>query len=91
MLRGCGERVVLPDRPTSDTLATESAAPRLPQLHVVPEPTMVHIWGGVYVPPDESAELQEVRRCEWGMVGVQDEIGPVPGTCACPLSGPEDK
>ena len=52
---------------------------------------MVHIWGGVYVPPDESAELQEVRRCEWGMVGVQDEIGPVPGTCACPLSGPEDK
>ncbi|KAL6770331.1 hypothetical protein ACKKBG_A34530 [Auxenochlorella protothecoides x Auxenochlorella symbiontica] len=30
-------------------------------LHVVPEPTMVHIWGGVYVPPDESAELQEIE------------------------------
>lgn len=43
--------------------ARTTSNPPLPnseQLHVVPEPTMVHIWGGVYVPPDESAELQEV-------------------------------
>lgn len=30
-------------------------------LHVVPEPQMVHIWAGVYVPPDENAELLEVE------------------------------
>lgn len=30
-------------------------------LHVIPEPTMVHVWGGVYVPPDEDAEGKEVE------------------------------
>ena len=30
-------------------------------LHVIPEPKMVHIWAGVYVPPDEDAELVEVE------------------------------
>ncbi len=29
-------------------------------LHIIPEPAMVHIWAGVYVPPDENAELLEV-------------------------------
>lgn len=64
-----------------------------PQLHVVPEPTMVHIWGGVYVPPDESAELQEVRGAGVGPgVGLQrgggDGAAPTPapgGTLPSPL------
>lgn len=30
-------------------------------LHVIPEPKMVHIWAGVYIPPDEDAELVEVE------------------------------
>lgn len=30
-------------------------------LHVIPEPQMVHIWAGVYIPPDDDAELMEVE------------------------------
>jgi hypothetical protein len=30
-------------------------------LHVIPEPQMVHIWAGVYIPPDDDAELLEVE------------------------------
>jgi nucleotide-binding universal stress UspA family protein len=30
-------------------------------LHLIPEPTMVHIWAGIYVPPDEDAELVEIE------------------------------
>ena len=30
-------------------------------LHVIPEPKMVHIWAGVYVPPDDDAELMELE------------------------------
>lgn len=29
-------------------------------MHVIPEPQMVHIWAGIYVPPEENAELMEV-------------------------------
>lgn len=29
-------------------------------LHVVPEPSMVHVWPGMYVPPDDDAEQDEV-------------------------------
>jgi nucleotide-binding universal stress UspA family protein len=29
-------------------------------LHVIPEPRMVHVWVGMYLPPDEQAELEEV-------------------------------
>jgi len=31
-------------------------------LHVIPEPQMIHIWSGVYIPPDEDAELVEVYK-----------------------------
>ncbi|KAI3438453.1 hypothetical protein D9Q98_000882 [Chlorella vulgaris] len=30
-------------------------------LHVVPEPQMIHLWAGAYIPPDENAELLEVE------------------------------
>ena len=30
-------------------------------LHVVPEPSMIHVWPGMYVPPDDDAEQDEVR------------------------------
>lgn len=30
-------------------------------LNVVPEPQMVHVWAGVYIPPDDDAELLEVE------------------------------
>ncbi|KAL3155908.1 hypothetical protein ABBQ32_012905 [Trebouxia sp. C0010 RCD-2024] len=30
-------------------------------LHVVPEPSMVHVWPGMYVPPDDDAEQDEVN------------------------------
>ncbi|PRW59405.1 adenine nucleotide alpha hydrolase [Chlorella sorokiniana] len=30
-------------------------------LHVVPEPQMLHLWAGTYIPPDENAELIEVE------------------------------
>ena len=30
-------------------------------LHVIPEPKMVHIWAGIYIPPDEDAELVEIE------------------------------
>lgn len=30
-------------------------------LHVVPEPQMLHLWAGAYIPPDENAELIEVE------------------------------
>jgi len=30
-------------------------------LHVIPEPRMVHIWAGIYIPPDEDAELLEIE------------------------------
>ena len=30
-------------------------------LHVIPEPKMIHIWAGVYIPPDEDAELLEIE------------------------------
>lgn len=29
-------------------------------LHVVPEPSMIHVWPGMYVPPDDDAEKEEV-------------------------------
>lgn len=29
-------------------------------LHVVPEPSMIHVWPGMYVPPDDDAEQDEV-------------------------------
>ena len=29
-------------------------------LHVVPEPSMIHVWPGMYVPPDDTAEHEEV-------------------------------
>ena len=29
-------------------------------LHVVPEPIMIHVWPGMYVPPDDDAEKDEV-------------------------------
>ncbi|KAL0036884.1 hypothetical protein WJX77_003501 [Trebouxia sp. C0004] len=29
-------------------------------LHVVPEPSMIHVWPGMYVPPDDNAEQEEV-------------------------------
>ena len=32
-------------------------------LHVVPEPSMVHVWPGMYVPPDDDAEQDEVTPC----------------------------
>jgi len=31
-------------------------------LHVVPEPSMIHVWPGMYVPPDDNAEQEEVRQ-----------------------------
>ncbi|KAA6423858.1 MAG: hypothetical protein FRX49_06428 [Trebouxia sp. A1-2] len=30
-------------------------------LHVVPEPSMIHVWPGMYVPPDDNAEQEEVN------------------------------
>ncbi|KAL4444905.1 hypothetical protein ABPG77_003955 [Micractinium sp. CCAP 211/92] len=30
-------------------------------VHVVPEPQMLHVWAGAYIPPDENAELIEVE------------------------------
>ncbi len=30
-------------------------------LHVVPEPSMIHVWPGMYVPPDDNAEQEEVQ------------------------------
>lgn len=30
-------------------------------LHVVPEPSMIHVWPGMYVPPDDDAEKEEVQ------------------------------
>ncbi|KAL4448074.1 hypothetical protein ABPG75_005293 [Micractinium tetrahymenae] len=30
-------------------------------LHVVPEPQMLHLWAGTFIPPDENAELIEVE------------------------------
>ncbi|DBB03643.1 TPA: hypothetical protein ACH3X3_010973 [Trebouxia sp. C0006] len=30
-------------------------------LHVVPEPSMIHVWPGMYVPPDDNAEQEEVH------------------------------
>ncbi len=30
-------------------------------LHVVPEPSMIHVWPGMYVPPDDNAEQEEVK------------------------------
>ena len=32
-------------------------------LHVVPEPSMIHVWPGMYVPPDDDAEQDEVILC----------------------------
>ena len=33
-------------------------------LHVVPEPSMIHVWPGMYVPPDDNAEQEEVQQSQ---------------------------
>ncbi len=33
-------------------------------LHVVPEPSMIHVWPGMYVPPDDNAEQEEVKHSQ---------------------------
>ena len=33
-------------------------------LHVVPEPSMIHVWPGMYVPPDDNAEQEEVNHSQ---------------------------
>ena len=35
-------------------------------LHVVPEPSMIHVWPGMYVPPDDDAEQDEVGTSRQG-------------------------
>jgi len=33
-------------------------------LHVVPEPSMIHVWPGMYVPPDDNVEQEEVKHSQ---------------------------
>ena len=45
------------------TSCSDVAGDTVHLLHVVPEPSMVHVWPGMYVPPDDDAEQDEVTLC----------------------------
>lgn len=43
-------------------------------LHVVPEPSMIHVWPGMYVPPDDNAEQEEVNHIQYRTVRLTDGV-----------------